>query len=206
MLHADQEHRFVMADQGGSPNNSSRRDRFATIPNLISALRLVVAIGLPFVQPNWRLPLLLAGAASDWLDGLLAKLLNSRSTFGQMLDPIADKALFLSALLTLIISGEIRWWQLCLVLLRDFTVLIVSVTAVIRRDWWAFGRMKPTVLGKITTVLVFAWLMAVLVSWRWVEPLETPLFIAACASSALTAVEYFRRFARELKSQGPLAA
>ena len=176
-----------------------RSRRVATIPNLISVARLGIAIGMPFVDADWRLPLLVAGAVSDWVDGLAAKLLRSRSSVGQLLDPIADKALFLSALLTLIISGEIGWWQAAFALLRDFTVLMVATFASIRGDWWAFGKMKPTIFGKITTVLVFAWLVSELVSWaNWCR---MPLFILTAIASAMTAADYFRRFARELRVQ-----
>jgi phosphatidylglycerophosphate synthase len=184
--------------QGGPQVVESRSRRVVTLPNAISALRLCMAVALPFVEPDWRLPLLIAGALSDWLDGLAAKLLRSRSAFGQLLDPIADKALFVSALLTLMFSGEIAWWHAILALMRDLVVLVVAATAILRRDWWAFGKMKPTVLGKITTVLVFAWLVALLV--QWAPGARLPLLIAAAVSSAVTAAEYLRRFARELRA------
>jgi len=185
--------------QGGLQVVESRNRRIVTLPNAISALRLCMAFALPFVEADWRLPLLIAGALSDWLDGLAAKVLRSRSVFGQLLDPIADKALFASALLTLIISGDIAWWQAALALMRDIVVLIVAATAMVRGDWWAFGKMKPTVLGKITTVLVFAWLVSLLV--QWAPGARMPLLIASAVSSAVTAAEYLRRFARELRAQ-----
>jgi cardiolipin synthase len=174
-------------------------NRIATLPNAISALRLAIALGLPFVERSWLLPLIIAGALTDWLDGFAAKVTKSRSTTGQLLDPLADKALFLSALLTLMLAGEIRFWQLVLILTRDLAVVIVISTAIFRRDWWAFGRMKPSILGKITTVLVFAWLVAVIVPWvTWARQ---PLFFAAAGCSAVTAVQYFQRLLIALRQQ-----
>jgi cardiolipin synthase len=131
---------------------------------------------------------------------LMAQLLRSRSTVGQLLDPIADKALFLSALLTLMLSGDIRWWQAGLVLLRDFVVFAAVIITAVRSLWRDFTRMKPTVLGKITTVFVFIWLVAVLAPWEWTHALRPGSFVAASASSAIAAIDYFRRMVPELRT------
>jgi phosphatidylglycerophosphate synthase len=176
-----------------------RTDRIATLPNAISAMRLAIAVGLPFVEANWRLPLIIVGAVSDWLDGFVAHLTNTRSLSGQLLDPIADKALFLSALLTLAIHGEIEWWQAGMALLREWIVLLVICWTLALRDWSAFHRMSPSVLGKITTVLVFAWLLAVMLPWA--EPLRMIFFTAASLFSGVTAVEYYVRFAKALRER-----
>lgn len=184
-----------MVDVDHSKPVELRTSRLATLPNAISAARLAAAAVMPFVAERWWLSILIAGALSDWLDGLFAKRLNAKSTAGQMLDPIADKALFLSALLTLSISGKIEWWQMALIMLRDVAVLIVAIFAAgWRRDWQSFKRMKPLIIGKITTVLVFAWLLAVLVNTRWAEPARMPVFILAAASSAMAAGAYLERF------------
>src|SRR5262245_5116582 len=122
-----------MVEHAASEPQPPRTTRIATPANFVSALRLLMAFALPLplVEP-WRLHLLIAGAISDWLDGFVATITRSRSTLGQLLDPIADKALFLSALLTLALSGEITWLQAGLVMLRDFAVLLVALTATFR--------------------------------------------------------------------------
>ena len=69
-------------------------------PNLLTVMRLVAAPGivimfLYFSRPlaDWiALVLFLVAAISDWFDGYLARRWNQESKFGEMLDPIADKA------------------------------------------------------------------------------------------------------------------
>ncbi len=77
------------------------------IPNILTVLRLLAAPGvvllfLYFTRPwaDWFALLLFAGAAiTDWFDGYLARLWKQESKFGAMLDPIADKAMVVIALL-----------------------------------------------------------------------------------------------------------
>ena len=170
--------------------------RIATVPNAISLMRLVIAGGLPIIPADWRLPALATGAASDWIDGLIAKRMNIRTVTGQILDPIADKALVLSALLTLLLSGEIEWWELMFVLTRDVVVLLAAATALFLRDWRAIGRMKPSVMGKIATVFIYTWLVASMMTWA--DPIREPAFYIAVVCSAATAVEYLARYMREV--------
>ena len=77
------------------------------IPNTLTVLRLLAAPGvvllfLYFTRPwaDWFALLLFVGAAvTDWFDGYLARLWKQESKFGAMLDPIADKAMVVIALL-----------------------------------------------------------------------------------------------------------
>jgi CDP-diacylglycerol--glycerol-3-phosphate 3-phosphatidyltransferase len=78
------------------------------LPNILTIGRILV---IPVIcsllvtgEPTWRwwaLGLYIAAAASDWLDGYLARKLNQGSAFGRMLDPIADKLLVLALLIVL---------------------------------------------------------------------------------------------------------
>jgi CDP-diacylglycerol--glycerol-3-phosphate 3-phosphatidyltransferase len=77
------------------------------IPNILTVLRLLAAPGvvllfLYFTRPwaDWFALILFVGAAvTDWFDGYLARLWKQESKFGAMLDPIADKAMVVIALL-----------------------------------------------------------------------------------------------------------
>lgn len=171
-------------------------NRIATVPNAISLMRLVIAGALPALPTDWRLPALATGAASDLVDGYIAKRFNQRTLVGQILDPIADKALVLSALLTLLLSREIEWWELLLVLSREAVVLLAAFTAIALRDWRAFSRMKPSLMGKIATVFIYTWLVASMLPWA--HAVRAPAFFIAVVCSAATAVEYLARYLREL--------
>ncbi|MEM8632559.1 MAG: CDP-diacylglycerol--glycerol-3-phosphate 3-phosphatidyltransferase [Pseudomonadota bacterium] len=80
-----------------------------TIPNILTVLRLLAAPGvvimfLYFTRPwaDWFALVLFVGAAvTDWFDGYLARTWKQESRFGAMLDPIADKAMVIIALLVI---------------------------------------------------------------------------------------------------------
>ena len=80
-----------------------------TLPNILTMIRLIVApmvavMFLYFTRPyaDWAALLLFVGAAvTDWLDGFLARAWKQESKLGAMLDPIADKAMVVIALVVL---------------------------------------------------------------------------------------------------------
>ncbi|MEP6955783.1 MAG: CDP-diacylglycerol--glycerol-3-phosphate 3-phosphatidyltransferase [Chthoniobacterales bacterium] len=110
----------------------------------------------------------LVAATSDGLDGYVARRYNQRSSLGMILDPIADKGLLLSAVITLSISnwsnlnpkdGHFPAWFPVLVITRDVVILVGSAvlhllngTVKVRTSW----------TGKVATVLqmtAIAWVM-----------------------------------------------
>lgn len=89
-----------------------------TIPNILTTMRLLAAPGVPvmflyFHRPtaDWfALTLFVSAAITDYFDGYLARLWKQESKFGTMLDPIADKAMVVIALLILTgYSGMNPW-------------------------------------------------------------------------------------------------
>jgi cardiolipin synthase len=133
------------------------------LPNLLSASRLVLA---PLVI--WRIVeldmhgaflLFAAAAVTDLLDGTLARLLNQRTVLGAWLDPIADKVMLLSTLLTLAWVGFLPLWLAAVVLARDAVVL--GGAAAFRL---LTGRLEvaPTLTGKAAIALEFVLVSLVL--------------------------------------------
>ncbi len=104
----------------------------------------------------------LVAAASDGLDGWLARRLNQRSRLGAILDPIADKGLLITALITLSLSGwhyEFPLWFPVLVIARDAVILVGA--AVLHYLHGTF-EVHPTLTGKAATaaqMLAIAWVM-----------------------------------------------
>jgi cardiolipin synthase len=80
-----------------------------TIPNILTIMRLIAAPGLVvmflyFTRPwadMFALALFVVAAITDWFDGYLARTWKQESKFGKMLDPIADKAMVVIALLVI---------------------------------------------------------------------------------------------------------
>ncbi|WP_377509151.1 CDP-diacylglycerol--glycerol-3-phosphate 3-phosphatidyltransferase [Octadecabacter sp. R77987] len=88
------------------------------LPNILTVLRLLAAPGvaimfLYFARPwaDWfALILFVVAATTDWIDGYLARAWNQQTKFGAMLDPIADKAMVVIALLVICgFSGMDPW-------------------------------------------------------------------------------------------------
>ena len=97
--------------------------RIVTIPNVISASRLV---GVPFFflaitsrQYALALVLLVYAGLSDWADGKLARRLHQYSKLGENLDPLADRLYIASTLIGLAVVDIVPVWLVVAVLSRD---------------------------------------------------------------------------------------
>jgi CDP-diacylglycerol--glycerol-3-phosphate 3-phosphatidyltransferase len=113
-----------------------------------------VQAGEPQEWQRWcAVALFLIAAASDGVDGYIARRYNQRSRLGVILDPIADKGLLLAAIITLSVSNwrfELPVWFPVLVIARD--VIVVS-GAVALHMLNGSVQVKPSWTGKIATVL-----------------------------------------------------
>lgn len=160
------------------------------VPNLLSTLRIVLAIAFPFLDPSLRLPVIFIALASEFFDGYLARRWNAETLLGQSLDPIADKLFVLSTVSTLIHEGSFTWTQFVLIAMRDIVVSIGSFTTLLqsaRQDARrAIEHLKPKYSGKLATTLQFALLISLFAGW----PTSAALFIATAFMSCLSAVDY----------------
>jgi len=128
-----------------------------TIPNILTVLRLLAAPGvaimfLYFARPwaDWFAMLLfVAAAVTDYFDGYLARLWKQESAFGRMLDPIADKAMVVIALLVITgFSGMNPW-----ILLPATMILFRETFVAGLREFLGAraGTLKVTQLAKYKT-------------------------------------------------------
>lgn len=130
-----------------------------TLPNILTVLRLLAAPGvavmfLYFARPwaDWyALALFVTAAATDFFDGYLARAWKQETKFGAMLDPIADKAMVIIALLVITgFSGMNPW-----ILLPATLILFREVFVSGLREFLgsAAGLLKVTQLAKWKTTL-----------------------------------------------------
>lgn len=161
----------------------------STLPTLLTGIRFLLAAAFPFASHEWRIAAVLAAAASDGLDGYLSRLFKLGSTRGRWLDPIADKAFVGSALATLVVEATITLTELILVALRDITVAVLAMRALITPDSRR-SPMKPSLLGKMATAAQFAFVVSLLFSQETVDF----LFLPTAALSGAAAVDYCRRY------------
>ena len=127
-------------------------DRVWTVPNALSALRLLgVPLFLYWVlvteQDGRAVLLLIAAGLSDYLDGKIARRFGQFSRLGQLLDPAADRLYIAATLLALVArDGLPLWWALLLVG-RDLA--LVPTLPVLRRH--GYGPLPVHFLGKAAT-------------------------------------------------------
>lgn len=183
-------------------------DRIATVPNALSALRLVlVPVFAALVVRNAALPALIVftvAAASDLLDGFAARVLDQRTRLGSYLDPLADKSLALVSLVLLAWRGALPWWIAVLALGRDVSFL--SYYAWLHTAGRTLSRIRPSLLGKAATSFELAAIEAALIAAlaahpAWAVAMRDALCVGAAlliASSAVQYVHHERRMIRDL--------
>ena len=109
------------------------------LPNKLTLLRVLltfVIMGLVYVPgllaKSLALILFLVAAATDWLDGYVARRWQHVSPFGILLDPIADKVLVIGLLAAFVQLGLIRAWMLLVIVLRELLITGVRLYAASR--------------------------------------------------------------------------
>jgi len=148
----------------------------------------------------------LVAAASDGLDGYVARRYKQRSTLGAILDPIADKGLLLSAIITLSISnwsdvdpdyGRFPAWFPVLVITRDAVILVgAGVLHLLNGK----VHVKPRWPGKVATVLQMAAIAWVMLQLHFLPLLY--IVIAAGVFTFISGVVYVMDGVRQLQAEG----
>jgi len=146
------------ADQpgpGGPGDQASpASDRILTIPNGLSVLRL---LGVPVflwlvLGPHldaWAVVLLIASAATDWLDGKIARAFNQQSKLGEALDPAADRLYIAATLIALAVRNIIPWWLVALLAVRE--LMVAGALGLLKRRL-GFGTLQVSFVGKTATL------------------------------------------------------
>jgi CDP-diacylglycerol--glycerol-3-phosphate 3-phosphatidyltransferase len=131
----------------------------------------------------------LVAAVSDGLDGYVARRYNQRSALGVILDPIADKGLLLSGIITLSISnwsrvdpeyGRFPTWFPVLVITRDAVILVGSAVLHLLNGK---VQIKPTWTGKVATFFQMA-----AIGWVMLQLRFFPLIYVVAAAGFFTLV------------------
>jgi cardiolipin synthase (CMP-forming) len=137
-------------------------DRVLTLPNAVTAARLA---GLPlFVwlmlgarAYAWAVLVLVLVASTDWVDGYLARRLDQVSRIGKILDPLVDRLLIATVVVTMLLAGMVRWWLVALLLSRDLAI-VIGAMAMFRR----LPDIPVTRTGKFATFVIMFGLPGIL--------------------------------------------
>ena len=177
-----------------------------TVPNIMSIIRLAcipLFLYLLFGRDNPAGAAFLLGGlgATDWIDGYVARRFNQVSELGKVLDPTADRLMFIVSLVAVIIYGAGPEWFYWLVLIRECvfgaTVFICTLAGMKRFDvtWW----------GKLATFLLMFAIPGLIIgsSDMWLHELFNAaawmLAIPGIIISYATAIAYIPVIRRNLR-------
>ena len=171
------------------------------VPNAISFFRVVlVPVLMAFLLADikngdlFALAVFVLAAASDSLDGYLARRFRQTTALGAFLDPLADKLLVAAALLSLIQLGYLSAWVAMVVLAREFAVTGLRMVAAVQGTVIAASKW-----GKAKTASQMLAIAVLIVEPRWITPhvnLRGPhiswyLVILMLVLTVVSGVDYF---------------
>lgn len=161
-----------------------------TVADLLTLSRIPLAVMFLFVpDPAIRIGILLLAAATDLLDGFLARRFGG-SRFGTFIDPVADKLFMLAAFVVVALSRRLAWYEIAGVLLRD---LVATVAFLVTLGSGRPMAIPARVGGKAVTVAQVLALFAFLLD----SPLLRPLAWATAAIALYAIADYSRAAAAE---------
>ncbi|MDD5544721.1 MAG: CDP-alcohol phosphatidyltransferase family protein [Acidobacteriia bacterium] len=172
---------------------ASETDHVLTLSNQLTLMRMgmvpVFILMVMYDRPGWALIVFFLAGITDMLDGWLARWLHQRTVLGTYLDPIADKLLLVSSFIILTmhsvpLKNHIPLWATVLFLSRDVIIVIASLLIYIATG---FRNFRPSVYGKITTVLQ----LAAVVTNLWFNYLGQPSTVPRMTVYAAVAVTVF---------------
>lgn len=168
------------------------------VPNALTVLRilLVPLVGWLLLSQGgedqtlrwWALAVFLVAIGTDWVDGYLARRQGLITSFGKLMDPIADKALIGTALVGLSIIDLLPWWVTVVILVREVGITLMRFV-VIRR-----GVIPASRGGKLKTVLQAIGLALVMAPLGgWLGELGLWVMYAATVVTVVTGLDYVRQ-------------
>ena len=172
------------------------------LPNVLTVARIiavpVIVVALLGETPNGDVVAAIVfalAALTDGLDGYLARSRDAITTFGKLMDPIADKLLIVAALISLVSLGRLAAWVAMVIIAREFAVTALRAVAVeqgvvISASW----------LGKAKTILQVAAVFALII-WE-PAPLAVDLLVyAAVALTVISGADYFFGIRKRIEAE-----
>lgn len=176
------------------------------LPNFLTVLRilLVPVLVVALLAEGGRTVDIIAAvvfalaSVTDALDGYLARSRSQETSFGKLMDPVADKLLIIAAILALVSLGRVAAWVAMVIVAREFAVTVARMAArsegvVIAANWW--GKVKTAV--QVVTILL---LILIVPSPLWVDV----LVYVMVGVTVISGIDYFfgmRRLLREAEAR-----
>jgi CDP-diacylglycerol--glycerol-3-phosphate 3-phosphatidyltransferase len=177
------------------------------LPNVLTVLRImlvpVLVVALLGNTPSGDVlaaVVFALASLTDFIDGYLARARDSITTFGKLMDPLADKLLIVGALLSLVSLHRLEGWVAMVIIARELAVTMLRMNAT-----QSGIVIEASMFGKVKTCIQIAAILAVIAvheSTLWVS-LLVYLMVAV---TVLSGLDYFRRATRPASSDATPAA
>jgi CDP-diacylglycerol--glycerol-3-phosphate 3-phosphatidyltransferase len=182
------------------------------LPNLLTLLRiffvplLVATLLADGFSPRWQeifpasrdmfaLAIFLVAAATDLLDGYLARRWGQVTTVGTLLDPIADKLLISAALISLVDLHRVPAWMVIVIVGREFAVM--GLRSIVAASGYT---IRASDLGKTKMTAQVAAISLVIAGKRWpvLDSWALAAMWAVMLFGVVSAADYFLKFWRKV--------
>ena len=172
------------------------------VPNVLTVIRilLVPVLVVALLEKTGGGDLLAAivfatASVTDAIDGRLARAQNSVTTFGKLMDPLADKLLIVAALISLVSLHRLAAWVAMVIITRELAVTVLRLGAT-----QAGVVMSASMFGKVKTCLQIAAILAVIAVHG--QPLwVSALLYVTVVVTLLSGLDYFFGLRRRIQAQ-----
>ena len=174
------------------------------LPNIISSIRIAlvvpIALALAHHRPLATLWLFAVAAASDGLDGFLARRFGWQSEFGGVLDPVADKVMLATVFVMLALLGNVPVWLAAAVIARDSVIVFGAVSY---RLLIGPVPARPSRISKLNTACQIAFLLSVIGAQQiaWVSAGKLPLGALVLVTVVVSGIDYVLVYGRQAAAE-----
>jgi CDP-diacylglycerol--glycerol-3-phosphate 3-phosphatidyltransferase len=162
------------------------------LPNLLTVLRImlvpVLVVALLGNTPGGDVlaaVVFALASLTDFVDGYLARARDSITTFGKLMDPLADKLLVIAALISLVSLHRLQAWVAMVIITRELAVTVLRLGAT-----QAGVVISASMFGKVKTCLQIATILAV-IAVHGKPPWLSGLLYLTVAVTVLSGLDYF---------------
>ena len=174
------------------------------LPNVLTVVRImlvpVLVVALLGNTPEGDVLaaiVFILASLTDFVDGYLARARDSVTTFGKLMDPLADKLLIIAALIALVSLHRLAAWVAMVIITRELAVTVLRLGAT-----QAGVVMPASMFGKVKTCLQIAAILAV-IAVHGQPPLVSALLYLTVIVTVLSGLDYFFGMRRRMQQAAP---
>ena len=171
-------------------------EKIWNVPNVLTMIRIaLIGVLIYFFvveKPFWALGTFVIAGITDYLDGYIARKYNLITTFGKMMDPLADKLMVVATLTCFAATGKVPLWAPLLIAAKEITMTVGGIL-LLNRGIVSYAQG----IGKTATVLFVIAIIAVFFQ-EWIKPWDLVLLTVAVILSITAFFWYLRQVLKNL--------